>query len=165
MTVIEFQYKLIDLEKCLLKFAYSLTTNKDEAKDLVQETFCKALKNSDKFVYDSSFKAWIFTILKNTFINNYNRSTKRNTFSDQSEDGFYINYARASDAYNPHSAYASKEIEKTIETLDDIFKLPFKMRNEGFKYKEIAETLDLNIGTVKSRIFFAKQKLIKKLNK
>jgi RNA polymerase sigma-70 factor (ECF subfamily) len=165
MTAIEFRYKLIDLQAGLLKFAYKLTTNTDEARDLVQETFLKALKHSDKFVYDSNFKAWIYTILKNTFINNYNRSVNHNTFSDQTADGYYINYIQASDAYNPHSTYSSKEIEKTIDTLDDTFKLPFKMRTEGFKYKEIAETLDLNIGTVKSRIFLAKQKLIKKLNK
>ena len=164
MTAIEFRYRLINLQENLMRFAYRLTSDKDDAKDLVQDTFLRALKYSDKFVLESNFKAWAFTIMKNTFINNYRRSIRYNICSDQTNEGFYLNYIPASGAYNPDSVYASKEIEKSIEILDDNFRLPFKMHHEGFKYKEIAETLDLNLGTVKSRIYFARKKLMEQVN-
>ena len=164
MTAIEFHYKLVNLQESLMRFAYGLTADKDDAKDLVQETFLKALQYSDKFIYESSFKSWTFTIMKNTFINNYRRSARQNTYSDQTQEGFYLNYKHASGSDDPDSVYASKEIKKNIDSLDDNLKLPFKMYHEGFKYKEIAETLDVNLGTIKSRIFFARKKLIKQLN-
>lgn len=164
MAAIDFQYKLVNLEECLMGFAYRLTTNKDNAKDLVQETFLKALVYSDKFAYESNLKAWMYTIMKNTFINNYRSSLRHSTFNDKTKEGFYITGMHISNAETPDSAYASKELEEIINALDDEFKLPFKMRNEGFKYKEIAEKLDLNIGTVKSRIFLTRKKLMEQLN-
>ena len=164
MTTIEFQYKLVDLQASLLRFAYSLTTDKDDAKDLVQETFLKALKNRDKFADATNFKAWIFTIMKNTYINDYRRSFIQSTYFEQTNNSFLINQTRSDGIYDPDSVYISKELEKTIDTLDDNLKLPFKMRHEGFKYKEIAKTLEMNIGTVKSRIFLARKKLKDQLN-
>ena len=164
MTAIEFQFKLINLQDSLRRFAYSLTSNKDDAKDLVQETLLKALTNYNKFVYETNLKAWTFTIMKNTFINNYRRSRRNSTFNDPTEDGFFLNFKHASGSDNPDSFYASKELEKTIEDLEDNFKVPFKMYHEGFKYQEIAETLDLKLGTVKSRIYFTRKKLIRQLN-
>jgi RNA polymerase sigma-70 factor (ECF subfamily) len=164
MTALEFQYKLIGLEENLTRFAYTFTADKDDAKDLVQETFLKALTYCDKFVHNDNLKAWTYTILRNTFINNYRRSARYNTFSGQFKEVFYLDYLHASGSDDPDSAFSSKEIEKIIETLDDDFKIPFKMHNEGFKYQEIAETLNLNIGTVKSRIFFSRKKLIKQLS-
>ncbi len=164
MTAKEFQYKLINLQESLMRFAYSLTIDIDDAKDLVQETFLKALTYRDKFVHESNFRAWTYTIMKNTFINNYRRSALHNTYSDHTKEEFCMNCSHTLAIDNPHSAYTSKELEKTVDALDDHFKLPFKMHHEGYKYKEIAETLELNLGTVKSRIFFAKQKLMKQLN-
>jgi len=163
MTAIEFQYKLVNLEESLMRFAFRLTADKEDSKDLVQDTFLKALRYCDKFVHETNFKAWLFTIMKNTFINNYNRSIRYNTFSDQIQARIFLDYTNASGSVEPDSVYSSKEIEKIIEKLDDDFRLPFKMHHEGFKYKEIAEKLDLNLGTVKSRIFFSRKKLMKQL--
>jgi RNA polymerase sigma-70 factor, ECF subfamily len=165
MTKIEFQFKLVNLQVSLMRFAYRLTSDKDDANDLFQETCLKALIYQDKFVFDENLRAWTFTIMKNTFINNYRRSVRFHYYNDQIKEEYYPNHALASGAENPDSVYASNELEKIIETLDDNFKLPFKMHHEGFKYREIAETLDLKIGTVKSRVFFAKKKLIKQLSK
>jgi RNA polymerase sigma factor, sigma-70 family len=148
-----------------MRYAYSLTADKNNAKDLVQETFLKALKYCDKFAHESNFKAWTYTIMKNTFINNYYRSVRYSTISDQTKEGFYLNYTYASGADDPDPIYATKELKKIIEALDDNLKLPFKMHHEGFKYREIAETLNLKLGTVKSRVFFARKKLIKQLNR
>jgi RNA polymerase sigma-70 factor, ECF subfamily len=164
LTAIDFQNKLINLQEGLMRLAYSLTSDTEDAKDLVQETFLKALRYRDKFATDTNFRAWTFTIMKNTYINSYHRSVRHNIYSDQAIEHPYLNFIHASGSDNPDSLYISKEIEGIIEDLDDDFKLPFKMHHQGFKYKEIAEALGLNIGTLKSRIFITRQKLIKKLN-
>jgi RNA polymerase sigma factor (sigma-70 family) len=165
MTAKEFQYELINLQENLMGFAHSLTADADMAKDLVQETFLKALKYCDKFVHGSSLKAWTYTILKNTFINNYRQIVCHHTYHKQTKKGFHMGYPHASYVEDASSACTSKELEKTIEELDNHFKLPFKMHHEGFKYKEIAEILDLKLGTVKSRIYFARKKLMQQLDR
>jgi RNA polymerase sigma-70 factor, ECF subfamily len=164
MTAIEFEYKLISLQESLMRFAYSLTSDEDDAKDLVQETFLKALKYCDKFVYETNFKGWICTIMKNTYINEYRRSFRYNIFTDHSKSDVVRNEVHGSGSDNPISIYRSKELENIIDSLHDDLKLPFKMHQDGFKYKEIAESLSLNIGTVKSRIFVARKKMIKQLD-
>lgn len=160
MTAIEFHYKLVSLEHNLNRFAYKLTADKEDARDLVQETFLKALKYYNKYVYESNFKAWTYTIMKNTFINNYRRSTKQNIFKPMTND-FSKYYSLTSDYILPDSEYSSKELEKAIDSLDDDFRLPFKMHYEGFKYQEIAEKLEVKLGTIKSRIYFARKMLMK----
>ncbi len=164
MTAGEFQYKLISFQEPLLRFAFSLTANKDDAKDLVQETFLKALKYYDKFVHETNFKGWIYTIMRNTYINEYRRSFKYNIFSDMSKSEESQNEIHASGAEDPVSKYRSKELEHLINSLHDDLRLPFKMHQEGFRYREIAESLRMNIGTVKSRIFLARKEMIKQLN-
>ena len=163
MTEIEFQCKLINLQDSLMRFAQRLTADKEDAKDLVQETSLKALRNCDKFAYESNFKAWTYTIMKNTFINGYRVSARQNNYCDHTKAGFYQLQVHDSGANNPDSIYMSREIENTIEALHDDFKLPFKMHHEGFRYEEIANTLGMSLGTVKSRIFYARKKLMQQL--
>jgi RNA polymerase sigma factor (sigma-70 family) len=164
MTAIEFQYRLISLQDSLLRFAYSLTADREDAKDLVQETFLKALKYSDTFVNESNFKAWTYTIMKNTFINNYRSSFRQNLCCDKTKESFFINQTMATGSDDPDSAYSALEIAQTIEQLKDKFRIPFKMHINGYKYKEIADKLNLNIGTVKSRIFLSRKQLMDQLN-
>jgi RNA polymerase sigma factor (sigma-70 family) len=163
MTAIEFQHKLVGLEKNLERFAYSLTLNREDAKDLLQETYLKALTYKDKFIHNENFKAWTYTIMKNTFINNYRKNIRQNTHRDQTKESYYLNHPKAVGFDDPDSAYSTKELVKNVEKLDDDFRLPFKMHHEGYKYKEIADELKLNIGTVKSRIFFSRKKLMEQL--
>ena len=165
MTAIEFQYKLINLQESLQWFAYRLTADKDDAKDLVQENFLRLLKSYDKFVNEANFKAWTFAIMKNIFINNYRHSLLQNTFRAQIKESFYINKTEASDSENAHSAYSAMEITQHLEKLKDAFRLPLRMRVDGYKYREIADKLNLNIGTVKSRIFLSRKQLMAQLNK
>ena len=101
--------------------------------------------------------------MKNTFINNYRKSVRENTTVDNTKDLFYLNNSKESGLVKPDSQYHMKEINKAIEKLDNDFKLPFRMHTEGYKYKEIASELDLKIGTVKSRIFFTRKKLMESL--
>jgi RNA polymerase sigma factor (sigma-70 family) len=163
MTESDFKYRLIDLNESLMKFAFRLTADRDDAKDLVQETFLKALKHSDKFINESNLKAWTFTIMKNTFINSYRHNVHQNLYRDHSDESFYINQVKSDDSHDPVSSYSALEINQTIEQLKDMFRLPFKMHIYGYKYHEIADELNLNIGTVKSRIFLSRKQLMAQL--
>jgi RNA polymerase sigma-70 factor (ECF subfamily) len=163
MTAIEFQHNLLNLEDSLKRFAYSLTTDKEEAKDLMQDTYLKALVYRDKFIHFDNLKAWTFTIMKNTFINNYRRNIRQNANRDNTRELFYMNQSTTSGTEDPNSAYSHKELSIKVEELSDEFRIPFQLHHDGFKYKEIAEELNLNIGTVKSRIFFSRKKLMESL--
>ncbi len=163
MTAIEFNHKLLNLQENLEFFARSLTANEEEAKDLVQDTNYKALTNRDKFQPDTNLKAWTYTIMKNTFINNYRRKVKANTIVDTTEDLYYLNTTKEAKYESPDSNLAAEEINRNIKRLDEEQRMPFEMHNQGYKYKEIADKLDLSIGTVKSRIFFTRKKLMEKL--
>ncbi len=163
MTAIEFNYQVTGLKKNLEYFAYSLTANQEDANDLLQDTYLKALTYRDKFVKEDNLKAWMFTIMKNTFINNYRRNAKANTIIDGSKDLYYLNSTKDSGFADPASMYNTKDIEAAIASLEDEYKIPFTMHLKGYKYKEIAKQLNISIGTVKSRIFFTRKKLMSKL--
>jgi RNA polymerase sigma factor (sigma-70 family) len=165
MTAVEFNYKLLGLQKNLKYFAYTLTSNYEDAQDLVQETFLKALTNRDKFTANTNLKAWTFTIMKNTFINNYRQNVRNNTILDKTDDLYYLNLSKESSIGLPDSALSEKEIQREISRIDEDQRLPFEMYNRGYKYKEIAEKLNLSIGTVKSRIFFTRKKLMEALER
>ena len=159
----DFNTELIGLSNSLEFFALSLTRNDEDAKDLVQETMVKAITYRDKFVEKTNLKAWCYTIMKNTFINNYRRAIKANTIIDQTEDLYFLNSKRSEDGTVPDSALAYKEIRSKVDALEDDYRIPFEMHNKGYKYKEIADYLDLPIGTVKSRIFLARRRLMDQL--
>jgi RNA polymerase sigma-70 factor, ECF subfamily len=165
MTAIEFNNQLMNLENSLEKFAYRLTLIKEDAKDLVQETYLKVLINRDKFVNDENLKAWIFTIMKNIFINNYRRRNLQNTYRDQTKESFFINQTQATSSDDPDSAVSSSDIIQNIENLKDGYRIPFKMHINGYKYREIADELNLNMGTVKSRIYLSRKELMDKLKR
>lgn len=160
MTAVEFNTSLIGMKSNLQRFAMSLTFDRDTALDLVQDTYLKAITHKDKFVDYTNLKAWVFTIMKNTFINNYRRNVKENTIIDGTQDLYYINQPHDKGFISPESNYAEGEIEKAIDSLEPEFRVPFRMHLDGFKYQEIADELGLKIGTVKSRIFFTRQKLM-----
>jgi len=163
MTAHDFSNNLIKLKEHMQRFAFSLTSDKEEAKDLIQETYLKALIYRDKFVDYSNLKAWVFTIMKNIFINNYRKSVRVNMIVDNSKDLLLLNNTKESRHVLPDSEYAYHEINQVIDNLENEFKIPFTMHNEGYKYQEIADNLNLKIGTVKSRIFFTRKKLTEAL--
>ncbi len=159
MKVLQFNQELLELQDKLKYFALSLTQDDDDANDLLQETTLKALTYRQKFVDNTNLKAWLFTIMKNTFINNYRKIQKnRNTF-EKIDDVYSIAFKGSYNSETPENIHSVKEMEQKIELLEDDFKIPFTMHTSGFKYKEIADELDLPIGTVKSRIFFTRKKL------
>jgi RNA polymerase sigma-70 factor (ECF subfamily) len=159
MSQVEFQTKLNEMSSVLHAFAYNLTKNIEDAKDLYQETAYRAITNQEKFRAGTNLKAWLFTIMKNIFINNYRKKAKANTIMDSTDNLYYINSGSTTINNTAESNIMMKELIKMIEELDDSIKIPFLMHYQGFKYQEIADQLDLPLGTVKSRIFFARKEL------
>jgi len=154
-----FETKLLALQDNMLNFAYMLTSDRDDAYDLLQDTTLKALDNEDKYVDNTNFKGWVFTIMRNIFINNYRRVSRASTVVDKTEDLYLLNLPRESDYETPEGTIAVGEITDAINALAEEFRVPFSMHVTGYKYQEIAEVMDLPLGTVKSRIFFARKRL------
>lgn len=154
-----FQAKLIGLQKSLLNFAYILTSNRDDAYDLLQDTTLKALDNEEKYVDNVNFKGWVFTIMRNIFINNYRKIVRTATVLDRTEDLYHLNLPQDSGFDTPEGSVAAKDISAAINAFPDEYRIPFSMHVAGFKYNEIAEKMHLPLGTVKSRIFFARRRL------
>jgi len=159
MSTLEFCDKISLLKPSLSSFAYTLTKDQIDAEDLFQETTLRAISNRDKFRPGTNFKAWMFTIMKNIFINNYRKKMKANTIMDSTDNNYYINSGKNVVHNNVDRNLLLEELNRMIEELDDSIRIPFEMHYVGFKYQEIAERLDLPLGTVKSRIFFARKAL------
>ncbi|MBO4965361.1 MAG: sigma-70 family RNA polymerase sigma factor [Muribaculaceae bacterium] len=155
----KFKKELLGLQGNLMNFAFQLTTNKEAAEDLVQDTTLKVLDNSSKYVDNINFKGWVFTIMRNIFINNYRRQVRSSTIIDTTEDLYHLNLSQESGLTTPEGSYAAKEISEAINSFSDDYRIPFTMYIAGYKYSEIADKMGLPLGTVKSRIFFARKRL------
>ncbi|TVR84548.1 MAG: RNA polymerase sigma factor [Chitinophagaceae bacterium] len=159
----KYQEKIISMSSSLHPFALNLTKDPEESKDLLQETVYRALCNEDKYTKGTNLKAWLFTIMKNIFINNYRRKVKRNTIIDTTDNLYYINSVDRVDGNSAETNFVIDDLTAAVNNLEDEYRIPFIMHYEGFKYHEIAEHLKLPLGTVKSRIFFARKDLKNKL--
>lgn len=157
MSEVEFGAAIHNYEKPLFGFAMKLTKDDSDAKDLMQETYVKAYTNKDKFREGTNLNAWLFTIMKNSFITQYQKTKRRQTYVDQSEDLHLLNTAMS---YNDGARNLSlTELEKRIDALDEKHKYPFLMYIEGYKYQEIADELNIPLGTVKNRIHVARYEM------
>ena len=163
MRTADFTQNLLGMQTELHRFALKLTADQEEADDLLQETSLKALDNEDKYTPDTNFKGWMYTIMRNIFINNYRKMVRDQTFVDQTENLYHLNLPQDSGFESTEGNYDLKEIRKIVNTLPKEYRIPFSMYVSGFKYREIAERLGLPIGTFKSRIFFTRQRLQKDL--
>jgi RNA polymerase sigma-70 factor (ECF subfamily) len=159
MSQSDFYAQFDKMTSMLQAFAYNLTKNREESKDLYQETAFRAMTNRDKFRLGTNLKAWLFTIMKNIFINNYRKKMKANTIMDNTDNLYFLNSGSNVIENGADSNILIKELTKMIDQLDDSTRIPFLMHYQGFKYQEIADHLDLPLGTVKSRIFFARKDL------
>lgn len=142
----------------LKPYAIKLTRNIDDSEDLLQETVLKALSNADKFREGTNLKAWLFTIMKNIFINDYRKKVKRGTLIDTTEDQYFINSGITA-TNTGETNMVTDSILKAIKKLSVEYRVPFMLHYNGYKYHEIAERMNLPLGTVKSRIFFARKEL------
>ena len=153
MRTSNFTQNLLGMQSELHRFALKLTADNEEANDLLQETSLKALDNEDKYTPDTNFKGWMYTIMRNIFINNYRKTVRDQTFVDQTDNLYHLNLPQDSGFESTEGNYDLKEIRKIVHSLPKEYRVPFSMYVSGFKYREIAEKLALPIGTVKSRIF------------
>ena len=161
MNAVEFNHTIDAMSGGLKPYALKLTHDLEEAKDLLQDTIFKAIKNREKFTDGTNLKAWLYTIMKNTFITNYQRMVRRSTFLDSTDNLHYINSSDSVISNLAYASFANEDIQEAINDLSDVYKVPFLMYFKGFKYHEIAVELNIPIGTVKNRIHIAR-KLLKK---
>ena len=163
MRTANFAQDLLSVQTELLNFAYKLTADREEANDLLQETSLKALDNEDKYTAETNFKGWIYTIMRNIFINNYRKALRDQTYVDQTDNQFYLNQNIDIEGDSTEGSYDLKEMRRIVNALPKEYRIPFSMYVSGFKYREIADKLGLPLGTVKSRIYFTRQKLQEEL--
>lgn len=159
MSTIEFNQLLLSNAEFLRPFAITLTHDNETAKDLFQETLFRALANKEKYNVGTNIKAWLYTIMRNIFINNYRRKARQNTVLDNSPNEFLLDYNQTTSSNTAEATLQLKEIQASIHHLPDIFKKPFLLYFDGFKYHEIAGMLKEPLGTIKSRIHFARKLL------
>lgn len=165
MSTLDFNQMLVNNADFLKPFAVTLTRDQEAAKDLYQETLFRALANKDKYNVGTNIKAWLYTIMRNIFINNYRRKAKQNTIFDNSTNDFLLDYNQSTIDNGAESNLRMKDIYAAIHGLPDIFKQPFMLYFEGYKYHEIADTLGEPLGTIKSRIHFARRLLKEQISK
>lgn len=163
MRTANFAQDLLSVQTELLNFAYKLTADREEANDLLQETSLKALDNEDKYTAETNFKGWIYTIMRNIFINNYRKALRDQTYVGQTDNQFYLNQNIDIEGDSTEGSYDLKEMRRIVNALPKEYRIPFSMYVSGFKYREIADKLGLPLGTVKSRIYFTRQKLQEEL--
>ncbi len=161
----EITSQICELEGTLRQFTYRFTKNQEESQDLVQDTILKALIYKNKFKKDTNLKGWLFTIMRNTFINNYRKSKIAKTSTDNTKELYFLNVADSNTPSRPEKLFEFNEMWENINEVKEELQIPFKMYETGYKYHEIADHLNIPIGTVKNRIFHARKEIQKKMVK
>lgn len=155
-----FIYDLVHLQEQLYFYALQLTEDKEDALDLVQETSLKALKNRNRLHNNDHIRAWLYTILKNTYINYLRSSHYRQLSHDSEEMNNHAELTGGSEGA-PFEQLQKKELHDIISMLPGTYEKPIKMFLSGYSYKEIASQMNIPIGTVKSRIHLGKKQIRK----
>ncbi|MDB5195978.1 MAG: polymerase sigma factor [Flaviaesturariibacter sp.] len=161
MSTQEFNSLVISNAEGLKPFAITLTKDREEAQDLYQETLYKAFAHREKYQPGTNIRAWLCTIMRNIFINEYRRNERKRIVFDT------VQYAEKNNSYSLTSdrTLRLKEINTAIYNLPAIFKNACLLYLQGYKYGEIALALDEPLGTIKSRIHFARKMLQKNIER
>lgn len=165
MTATDFNMLVAGHSEFLRPFAISLTHNQEDAKDLFQETMMRALINREKYQFGTNLKAWLYTIMRNIFINNYRRNRKFTKVESDTPTDVYLYQTDRIAVNDGMSHLRMQEIKTAINNLPQIFRLSFELHYTGYKYQEIADLLREPLGTVKSRIHFARKMLVAQLER
>jgi len=163
MTQVEFDHRVKDQYKPLRNFALKLTRNLEDAIDLTQETMLRAFSNREKFREGTNLKAWLYTIMKNIFINNYRRVSSSQITSDDTDNQYFINNYAGKTGSLGEGRLILQDIQRAIASLSNNLRIPFMMAFQGYKYEEIANEMHVPLGTVKIRIHNARKRLKSKL--
>ena len=135
MNAVAFRRDLLEMQSELQRFAFKLTADKEEANDLLQETSLRALENMEKYTPDTNFKGWVYTIMRNLFINNYRKILREQTFVDYTDNLHNIDSTQLDKDCMTENDYDHKELRRVLNSLPDIYKVPFLMFVSGFKYR------------------------------
>ncbi len=157
MTAVQFENEYRTIQSPLYGFAMKLTRNRDRADDLMQDTFTKSFSHLTSFQDGTNLKAWMSTIMRNAFINDYRKQTTRNKYLQPMESGGGCESVLIGETAN--SSLMMEELNEIISTLNPTYSIPFMMYYEGFQYHEISDKLNKPLGTIKSRIFTARKLL------
>jgi RNA polymerase sigma-70 factor (ECF subfamily) len=163
MSTIELNHQLASLHAELYTFTRRFTRDRDESLDLVQDTLLRAIQYKEKFRENTNLKGWLFTIMRNTFINNYRKDKRSKTSRDTTKDLYFLNVEDTHTFNKPEKQIEYDDIWKNIDALQEDLRTPFKLYTSGYKYHEIAEHLNIPLGTVKNRIFNARKVIKQKL--
>ncbi len=155
------QLQLHQNKPAMRAYSLNLTGNMPDANDLYQSTALRIISNAKKYKLGTNFKAWAMTIMRNIFINNYRMKIRQRVVNDQTPNNYYLNSGNQAIENNGETNIAYKELLHMVRALPKNIKRPFWMAYKGYKYNEIAEEIGAPIGTIKSRIFFARKKLQK----
>lgn len=164
MTTTQFISAYQPLKSELFAFAVKLTRSRSAADDLVQETLTKAYKHRNKFSMGTNFKSWITTIMRNTFINDYRKNKRRGEVQHPLENYTYAIESQTI-SNGSESTMMMKELQAIINQIKPKYRKPFLMHYQGYEYQDIAAEMNIPIGTVKSRLYTARQKLRKLIEK
>lgn len=159
----EFNSMVTKQAETLKMYALHFTHDDEDANDLVQDTVLKAITYYNKFKEGTNLKGWLYTIMKNTFINNYRRFVKVSTLVTKSDEISSANLAFSATCNRGENKFVMDDIREALSELSDEYYVPFTMYFEGYKYHEIAIHLAIPIGTVKTRIHVARKSLKKSL--
>ena len=163
MNAIRFMNEFELLSHYLKAFAYKLTGDASAADDLFQDTALLAFKYRERFHSGTNFKAWLSTIMKNAFINSFRKRKRRGEVLDNSTEHFRLNSGSKTISNKGEEQLAYEELLALVGELNDTLRQPFLMVYQGYKYEEIGEAMNLPIGTIKSRVFAARQFLKKRI--
>jgi RNA polymerase sigma-70 factor (ECF subfamily) len=163
MSEVEFTQSVTSVEKVLRGFAVSLTKDDEAAKDLVQDTMLRAYKYRRKFQPGTNFKAWIMKIMKNIFLNDFNKNKKKPDSVCVIENEYLLSTSERVAQNQANTNIRLDEINREINRLDEKYSKSLMMYYSGFKYQEIAARFGVPLGTVKNRIHVARESLKKTL--
>jgi len=163
MKTSNFEDQLVQLRPMLYHFTRKFTNDKEESWDLVHDTILKALSHKSKFRDDINLKGWLYTIMRNTFINKYRKEVRMKISKGDKVELQYLNVEDTHTHSKPDNSAQLKEVWAKVNSIKEELSKPFKMYTSGYKYHEIAEHLELPLGTVKNRIFQARHEIQKQL--
>lgn len=163
MTELEFNTSINNHSAALMGHAIRFTKDEDDAADLVQETMIKAIRFRESYQEGTNLKGWLFTILKNTFLNSCVRDKRKKDFLVQDDEISSQNLVYSASSNLAEGSFVMSDIQKALAQLPEIYRLPFVSYFEGYKYQEIAEATGMPLGTVKTRIHMAREILKKYL--
>lgn len=159
MTYLSVQQQLLNLQDRLYRHAIGITGNAEDARDLLQETSLQVLNKEDKYAANTNFKAWVFTLMKNVFINNYRRSViEQRILKENMTTSFFAADDQVSILADEVNISIS-DLRQAIGQLDDKYKNPITLLMAGYSYQEISDKTGISVGTLKSRAFEGRKRL------